>query len=453
MTLRRLRMMLVLAVALSATPAAAAAPPAPEFVSFVPEVTQGVTGTVGWEGVAFTPFSEQRGYELRVVDDSDGSQSVITTDSGETVARVALRDGHRYRLAVRATERPCATVLVDVCVASGAQAVPGPYSAVRTTRADATPPSGSVVVNAGAAFTRTRDVTLDLTYTDPPPGGPVRSLQISQTDSFPCAMPGPLLSTCPVAVAPTMPVTLAEGPDGIRTVRVAFLDDARPMEALMILEGFFGNTSPTYADTIVLDRRAPTAVARPSRIVVAAGAAVALSAAESADGAGGPADSGIDPASFRWETGDGRAAEGPDVTVSYPSPGDYVGTLRVADRAGNTGATSFRVTVTATGTGTSGVTGAPSATPVRFMRVVRLGRAVVGRPLRIRVVTSRRVRVSAVLLRMGAGGAGTAVRRGSVPAGPAGAVLRLPAAPAGAYVLRLTASGVTRRVPVRVARR
>jgi len=101
--------------------------------------------------------------------------------------------------------------------------------ALTLTSPDGTPPVGTVVINAGATYTRTRSVTLTLAATD---ASGVADLCIGD----PCGAFVPYATT----VATTMPA----GADGTRTVAVRFRDRA-------------GNVANPVTDTIVLDTIAP----------------------------------------------------------------------------------------------------------------------------------------------------------------------------------------------------
>lgn len=95
---------------------------------------------------------------------------------------------------------------------------------------DGTPPTGSVVINAGATYTRTRAVTLKLAATD---ASGVADLCIGE----PCG--------AFVPYATSLATTLPLGAEGTRTVSVRFRDRA-------------GNVANPVTDTIVLDTVAPS---------------------------------------------------------------------------------------------------------------------------------------------------------------------------------------------------
>ena len=98
---------------------------------------------------------------------------------------------------------------------------------------DATPPAaGTVSINGGAATTGVRDVSIGLT--NPDDASWVRLAE---------SVPG-LAAATPQHYASSIPLTLAEGNDGTRTVYVEWQDDA-------------GNVSTPASDAIVLDLRKP----------------------------------------------------------------------------------------------------------------------------------------------------------------------------------------------------
>lgn len=147
-----------------------------------------------------------------------------------------------------------------------------------TTRIDATPPSGTMQINGGAAATNNRDVTLSLAAADPLIG-----------EGLFC---GTLLGS--------------------------FIE---------------GNRSAEATDEILLDTVKPVAVATPGSASIERGSAVTLSAGASTDAA--PA-SGVVAPSAVWTFADGTPAQtGATVTHTFSATGTFVGSLRVKDAAGN----------------------------------------------------------------------------------------------------------------------
>lgn len=143
--------------------------------------------------------------------------------------------------AYRPTET--ATQLVNRMVSSGAAVVD--HRTGRTSRrldlaaalaitvsGDGVAPTGTVVINAGAAFTATRAVTLSLAATD---AVGVTALCVDACTSW-------------APYATSLAYTLPVGADGTRTVTVRYRDAA-------------GNVSAPATDTIVLDTLAPSLTA------------------------------------------------------------------------------------------------------------------------------------------------------------------------------------------------
>jgi len=95
---------------------------------------------------------------------------------------------------------------------------------------DTTPPTGSILINNGAATTASSNVTLNLTYTDGTGGSGVKSMRFSDNGTN---------WTAWQPVAASVPHTLLSG-TGYRTVRVQYMDNA-------------GNRSTTYSDYILVN--------------------------------------------------------------------------------------------------------------------------------------------------------------------------------------------------------
>jgi len=105
-------------------------------------------------------------------------------------------------------------------------------------RGDSTPPTGTIEVNAGAAYTNSTGVTLALSCTDT--GNGCAQTQFSNDNSN-WSTPGDYITS--------MSWTLTSG-DGPKTVYVKFKDKD-------------GNWSSIYSDSIILDMTAPTTTASP----------------------------------------------------------------------------------------------------------------------------------------------------------------------------------------------
>lgn len=443
--------------------AASAAPSATAINSTVPPFSIGTAGTLRWSAATFDADAISAKYQIEQDDLSGLDDNDFYVDGSLVQRAMTLLNGHQYRFRVRAMDRPCSAYVGLACIAWAPFYAVGPWSPYVETRMDDTAPDGSVTINGGAAYTNSRDVALALTYGDPPSNGygasGVSGVQITQGATFPCSsFIGGDTSSCPAPVAPSLPLTLNEGPDGPRTVRVMYRDNARQMTGLLVFLGVNGNASPERSDSIVLDRLAPTARVTQSATAVGVNAPVTLAATTSTDGTGGAADSGVDPASYSWDLGDGRTLTGPSVGVTYPTPGAHQGTLSIRDRAGNTATAPFSVTVTApAGSGGGTVTSAGTTTPVvttlRVTTLRRLTRPVAGQVLKVRIATSARRTVVGTLYRRTPSGRLAKVAVSAVISGPSGATLSIRPRRPGAHVLRLSATGLTRSMAFRVAAR
>jgi hypothetical protein len=109
---------------------------------------------------------------------------------------------------------------------------------------DTIPPTGTVTINGGACYTKTRSVILDLIATDE--GGGVASMRISNDGTFDTAMEDWQAYAC----ARTGWRLL--GGDGVKTVCVRYRDEA-------------GNMCNVCTDTIILDTTAPRGAFRINR--------------------------------------------------------------------------------------------------------------------------------------------------------------------------------------------
>lgn len=178
---------------------------------------------------------------------------------------------------------------------------------------DGTPPTGSVAINAGATYTRSRNVTLRLAATD---ANGVADLCIGE----PCG--------AFVPYATSVATTLPTGADGTRTVAVRFRDR-------------LGNVANPVTDTIVLDTVTPSLALRGTT----SGGRVAMT------WSGTDATSGV--ASFRLVAASGATAPAAGcatgtvlaqgTTTSFTHGPLTVGStwsyrLCATDRAGNTSA-------------------------------------------------------------------------------------------------------------------
>ena len=220
----RLRTAPVLAAAALLIPAAAAsAAPGPVTLLELPAFANGPQVAVGWDPAAFTPGSAGRQYRVTVQDMTVPSLASIVVPAPATGTVLSLLDGHEYSVRVVAEEREC--VAPGICDTAH---INGPPSETRVTRVDSAPPVVAVQINGGAPFTNDPRVSLDVSAYDPAvtgrPASGVRTLAVSQAGAFSCSAPAGL--DCLLPFAPRVPITLAPGPDGPRTVAVSALDAA-----------------------------------------------------------------------------------------------------------------------------------------------------------------------------------------------------------------------------------
>jgi multicopper oxidase len=166
-----------------------------------------------------------------------------------------------------------------------------------------TAPTGTIVINDGAAFTNKQTAKLALTGTDV--GAPVAQMQFSKDGINYFAFE---------PFATTRTVTLTPG-DGLKTIFVRFKDSA-------------GNISAPVSDTITLDMTAPTGTMTAPAQVAAATATVTLSATDTG--------SGVTQMQFS-KNGSSFFALEPFATTRTVSlsPGDNTLTVRFRDAAGN----------------------------------------------------------------------------------------------------------------------
>jgi len=337
----RLRTAPVLAAGALLIPAAAAtAAPGPVTLLELPAFANGPQVAVSWDPAAFTPGSAGRQYRVTVQDTTVPSLTSIVAPAPATGTVLSLLDGHEYSVRVVAEEREC--VAPGICDTAH---INGPPSETRVTRVDSAPPVVAVQINGGAPFTNDPRVSLDVSAYDPAvtgrPASGVRTLAVSQAGAFSCSAPAGL--DCLLPFAPRVPITLAPGPDGPRTVAVSALDAATTAGSAPPSPD--GNASAPVSASVLLDRLAPTprvGLAAPS---ARPGVPLAIGGRRSADGTGGIADSGLDASGFSWSFGDGSVGRGPLVAHAYARLGTYKGTLALADRAGNVATAAFTVFV------------------------------------------------------------------------------------------------------------
>jgi hypothetical protein len=339
MARRRAWLALIPATAL-ALPAGAGAAPGQASLHGLPAFSNGPQVVVSWDPAAFTPGSVGRQYRLTVQDLTVPGLSSRLAPATQSEVALSLLDGHEYSIRAVAEEREC--VAPGVC---DTVHINGPPSESRITRVDSAAPVVAAQINGGDPYTNDPAVVLDVSAQDPAaPGRPasgVRTLELSQAGAFSCsALSG---ADCRIPFAPSIPITLAPGPDGPRTVSVTALDAATT--AGPVPPAIDGNASAPAQATVLLDRLAPSPRVGMSAPSARPGVPLALGGRRSLDGAGGAADSGLDPASFAWSFGDGSVARGVVVAHAYARLGTYKGTLTLTDRAGNAAAAAFTVFV------------------------------------------------------------------------------------------------------------
>lgn len=331
---------------------AAAAPTQPTIVSVAPAFVRSATPTITWSAITFdagssSPIAIVTAKDLTAAV-ADISTSVASPATSATLP--TLVNGHQYQLTVVGMNLVLTCIVPNPfggCLSSANLPVFGSASPPITTRVDVTPPTGTLQINGGDVATNKRDVTLNMTASDPlsngQPQSGVAQFQASQTGTFPaCSLSAP---ECPVAFSATSPLTLAAGADGPRTVTVRFRDKAADICSPLCLFTPLGNVSANVTDTILLDRVPPTVSVAVNSPAPKVGTPFSFSAAGSRDGAGGSDDSGIDPAGFSWSFGDGTSGTGATIGHVYRKPGAFTGTVTARDRAGNFTSQTFTVNV------------------------------------------------------------------------------------------------------------
>jgi hypothetical protein len=444
-TSTRTRAILALAVAGAGLPASSAlAITTPETFP-LPAFTEGTAPTYVWAPATFdAAFVSNERYQVSVRNLTTGSPAVLTSVAAPDITLpLTLQNGHQYAVRVRAQET------VDPPGPPPAVTVSSDWSPEQVTRVDATAPAGTFEIAGGAQYVSTPDVTLTLNATDPlsagfTPSG-VSRYQVSNGATFPC--PGGSGPSCPKPYSPSVAHQLAEGPDGPRTVRLRFRDASRPMFALFAT--VLGNESATHTDTVLLDRLAPTANLAPIPPEVLQGTPLTFDASTSVDGASGPNDSGVDPASYQWQFGDGTSGGGVTQSHTYGAPGTYNGTLTIHDRAGNSATKPFQVKVTAPAPPQGPTTAGQSDLSLGKIQVVGKVRAL--RAARIRVSVSAAVGLRGKLTRT-VRGRTTAVKRFRAAGGPGLVTMSFRAPKAGLYRIEISAGDLSRSRGLRVTR-
>ncbi|MFN8110488.1 MAG: PKD domain-containing protein [Thermoleophilia bacterium] len=361
----------------------------PAYSKGTPTGGGGATVKLNWLPATFSPPGGNDRQDLRVVDTSTSGVLQPAVTSTASTIDLGLVDGHPYNVEIAA------------CIATSscfAQNPIGVLNSAGSTRVDATPPSGTMVVNGGAAFTNKPEVTLNMTASDPLVSGIPNSaagvnqfaVDVDGNGTYPCSLiflNGADTSGCAQAFTTAGTATLPSG-DGVKVVGVKFGDAARtivaPCTGLLCLHVFGpqtieGNESASVTDSIVLDTQKPTGIVTPATATVPQGGSVTFNSASSTDP--GAAASGVDAASTAWDFKDGTpVVTGGQVTHTFAKAGTFTGQMVVKDKAGNVSdVRQFSVNVTGTGGQTTGgQTGGGSRRTPRglTLSVVHLGGAV-----------------------------------------------------------------------------
>jgi hypothetical protein len=182
---------------------------------------------------------------------------------------------------------------------------------------DTAPPSGSIVINAGAVYANSTSVNLTLAATDA--GSGVSQMQFSNAGSIWSGWE---------AYAASKAWTLSGG-DGTKTVYVQYRDGA-------------GNVSSNFTDTILLDTTAPS-----GSIVINGGAVYATSTSASLSLSATDAGSGVFQMRFSNDNATWSGWEAYAISKAWTlASGDGVKTVYIqySDNAGNV-STSFTDTI------------------------------------------------------------------------------------------------------------
>jgi PKD domain len=447
----RLRPAIALAgLALVAVPAAAVAAPTAPTINAPPAAVADPSLQVSWSPSTFDPLATGTRYTLMVSTVAGGIETPlpdVSVDAPTTQATVGgLQDETTYRLRVVASELPCLDPVTDppaaACTTQAGEdgRVSSPASGPVDVVADQSAPLAGIELNGGATWTTEPEVATGLTASD---ATDLRMVLGSSSAAVSC----PILS-CGVPFSSSPAFTLPDG-DGPKTVFARVVDEA-------------GNDT-VVSDGIGLDSTAPDLLLTTSALKVETGQTVQFGTSEATD-----TGSGLDESSFAWTFCDGCAigATGRTASRAFDTPGTFLVTLAARDIAGNRGEDAFFLTVNPPETGPppgAGGTGdAPAAGPGpqttaappaagrgthRVVSSVRvLGRARVGRPVRVRVALKRRAKVTLDVL-SGPGADQTLLKRWAPrKAFRKGATVYTLSPPtrAATRVLRVTAGGETR---------
>ena len=186
---RRIRTALIAsaatALAVPAAGAAIAVPTVPQLAD-PPQYAIGTSITPSWSASTFTADATGKSYTVEVWDVMTGNHEFIQVNAPDTSHTwTGRQNGHTYRVRVSAQEIRCALKGLGGCLVWNATATSSPYSDWVETRTDTTDPTGSVAINGGAAYTSSRNVTLNLSASDPLSSG-VGGVQISTDGAISC---------------------------------------------------------------------------------------------------------------------------------------------------------------------------------------------------------------------------------------------------------------------------
>lgn len=451
MFLSRRALVLVTVAGIAATSAAPAAawesPTRPTFSNLLPAFSASTSVPIEWNASTFDPSSNRRWYKLTLSDVTALPTIVesreVSADAARSTTFSGLVSGHRYRVSLEASSY----------FALGGE-VWNSNPVAREFTIDATAPSGSIKINGGAAYTTSRDVTVKYAASDPGGAGAsgVDRMMVNTSPGFPCEVVqgGEDTSSCPRPFASTEAVTLREGSDGPRSFYVKFMDAAAWPGGSV-----YGNRSPLYSATIVLDRVPPSAsvVLPATRPTVGAAAAFSVSAQD--------ATSGVDVAATSWKFGDGTTpAVGDEVTHVYGRTGTFSGTVTVKDKAGHATTRSFSVVVdpaasapspsaSGAGSGSGGAGGGSAGTPgqaaLQVQSAAVVGAVKAGRAVSVRVKLNRKGTAVVTVTRK-VRGVVKVVLKARRAGGPGVVVVRFMAPPAGSYSLGVTAGTSTKKL-------
>ena len=398
--------------------------------------------TMRWAPVQFAPATGDDHYEVRVTPLPLGSPQTFSAGTQTTLGPIFVGNGRPLRVAVGA----CQQAACDF----GA----GTVLTTRETMIDATPPTGTVVIDGGAAATNDRNVALALTATDPliegradtSSGVSQFAVDVDGDGTFPC---DPIVigggpsdtSGCAQDFAPSATAALPAG-DGLKTVGVSFGDGARepsvpcaaPFCGVSFGSPILGNASAPVIDTILLDTVEPVARLGKDAVTVERGDAAVFDAAPSTDSSPAATPSGVDFPATTWDFADGTpVARGSRVSHAFGRIGTFVGRLRVRDRAGNVSdVRSFTVTViprageTIDGSGSvAGVRGSAAFALSQISVSARYARSRLSGSILVQGISSQPGTIVATIRRTARGTALLTARR-AVQAGSFTRGLRLP---------------------------